>query len=68
MGNQKNGVMDIKNHSWFNGFDWNKLKSRKMVAPLIPTVKSNTDLSNFDEYPSERDETPEETSGWDEDF
>lgn len=39
-----------------------------MIAPLIPTVKNNTDLSNFDEYPSERDDTPEETSGWDEDF
>lgn len=36
-----------------------------MPAPLIRPVKSNKDLSNFDEYPKDRDDPPDEVSGWD---
>lgn len=69
LGDQKNRINDIKNHPWFAEFDWDKLQDRKMPASLILPVKNNIDMSNFDEYPSEtRDETPDETSGWDDDF
>lgn len=68
LGLQKNGIKDIKGHQWFNEFDWEKLKVRKMPAALVLPVKSNTDLSNFEEYPKDRDETPDEMSGWDADF
>lgn len=68
LGLQKNGIKDIKGHPWFNEFDWEKLQVRKMPAALVLPVKSNTDLSNFEEYPRDRDETPDEMSGWDDDF
>lgn len=68
LGVQKNGIKDVKSHAWFAEFDWGKLQSRKMTAPLILPVKSNTDLSNFEDYPSDREETPDEVSGWDDDF
>lgn len=51
--------------SWFDGFDWMKLEDRTMAAPLKRPIKDNIDLSNFDEYPRDRDEPPDETSGWD---
>lgn len=51
--------------SWFDGFEWAKLEDRTMPAPLKRPIKDNVDLSNFDEYPRDRDEPPDETSGWD---
>lgn len=68
LGIQKNGINDIKNHPWYAEFDWEILQNHKMPAPLILPVKDNLDMSNFDEYPKERDDTPDETSGWDSDF
>lgn len=68
LGVQKNGIQDVKGHAWFVGFDWDRLQARKMVAPLVLPVKNNVDLMNFDEYPKDRDDTPDETSGWDNDF
>ncbi|CAO1396998.1 unnamed protein product [Diamesa serratosioi] len=68
LGYQKNGIKDIKNHSWYADFDWDKLQNHKMQAPLVRHVKDNTDLSNFDEYPRDRDDPPDELSGWDKEF
>ncbi|XP_058450023.1 cGMP-dependent protein kinase 1 [Malaya genurostris] len=68
LGYGKNGIADIKNHSWFSGFEWLRLKDRTLPAPLIRPIQSNTDLSNFDEYPKDQDEPPDETSGWDINF
>lgn len=68
LGVQKNGINDIKNHQWFAEFDWKQLHNRKAVAPLILPVKSNLDLSNFEEYTKDNDETSDELSGWDSDF
>ena len=30
------GVNDIRKHRWFQGFDWEGLRSEKIVAPFIP--------------------------------
>lgn len=68
LGVQKNGIKDIKTNAWFSDFDFDRLEARKMTAPLILPVRSNTDMSNFDEYPDERDEPPDENSGWDSEF
>lgn len=68
LGMQKNGIQDVKGHVWFVGFDWDKLQARKLAAPLVLPVKNNVDLTNFEEYPKDRDDTPDETSGWDNDF
>lgn len=43
---------------WFDGFRWDQLEDRTLPAPLKRPVKDNTDLSNFDEYPRDRDEPP----------
>ncbi|XP_040167351.1 cGMP-dependent protein kinase, isozyme 1 isoform X3 [Anopheles arabiensis] len=68
LGYGKNGITDIKNHPWFGSFEWQKLKERTMPAPLIRPIVSDIDLSNFDEYPKDQDEPPDETSGWDINF
>lgn len=68
LGVQKNGIRDIKNHQWFEEFEWDQLLARRMPAPLVLPVQSNMDLSNFEDYPRDRDETPDEMSGWDKDF
>ncbi|XP_053695892.1 cGMP-dependent protein kinase 1 [Sabethes cyaneus] len=68
LGYGKNGIADIKNHPWFAGFEWQRLKDRTLLAPLVRPIQSDTDLSNFDEYPKDLDEPPDETSGWDINF
>ncbi|CAG4981280.1 unnamed protein product [Parnassius apollo] len=67
LGYLKNGVVDIKNHKWFLGFDWEGLRDRKLKAPLIQPVANDFDLSNFEKYPKDK-LPPDETSGWDIDF
>lgn len=68
LGNQKEGIVDIKKHSFFHKFDFQRLSTQQMPAPLVKTVKSKYDLSNFDDCPRDEDEPQEETSGWDRDF
>jgi cGMP-dependent protein kinase len=36
----------LKMNSWFSGFDWEKLLSRQLKAPLIPQVQT---INNVDE-------------------
>jgi serine/threonine protein kinase len=52
-GNLKDGVADIKNHKWFNGMDWQKLKNCELPAPYIPKVAHEGDTTNFDAYPED---------------
>eukprot|EP00401_Gymnodinium_catenatum_P079135 CAMPEP_0117560810 /NCGR_PEP_ID=MMETSP0784-20121206/54070_1 /TAXON_ID=39447 /ORGANISM="" /LENGTH=326 /DNA_ID=CAMNT_0005358235 /DNA_START=64 /DNA_END=1041 /DNA_ORIENTATION=- len=56
-GNLKNGVDDIKMHKWFKDVPWDELLQCKIPAPFKPTVKSETDTSNFEDYP-DSDELP----------
>uniref|UniRef100_A0A8B9RJ92 cGMP-dependent protein kinase n=1 Tax=Astyanax mexicanus TaxID=7994 RepID=A0A8B9RJ92_ASTMX len=34
LGNKKNGIIDIKKHKWFQGFNWEGLRRRKLASPL----------------------------------
>ncbi|XP_069704532.1 cGMP-dependent protein kinase, isozyme 1-like isoform X2 [Periplaneta americana] len=68
LGYQKAGVQDIKNHKWFQGFNWEALRNRKILAPIIRPIPSPTYLGNFDKYPKDKSVPPDETSGWDKDF
>ena len=43
------GSEEIKNHPWFNGFDWNALINKSMQPPFLPKVTADNDVSNFDE-------------------
>ena len=35
------GIAMIKEHNWFEDFNWNELSKRKLVAPFIPEGKEN---------------------------
>ena len=54
----KNGVKDILNHRFFNGFDWKSFVFLKMEPPYKPPVKSDSDTSNFEDYPDSDKECP----------
>ncbi|KAM4032277.1 cGMP-dependent protein kinase 1 isoform 2-T2 [Anomaloglossus baeobatrachus] len=69
LGNLKNGVKDIQKHKWFEGFNWEGLRKGTLTPPIIPSVASPTDTSNFDSFPEDNDDPPpDDNSGWDVDF
>ena len=54
---------------WFDGFNWDGLRSRTLVPPIKPVIRSEVDSHNFDPYPADKDPCPpDDTSGWDCDF
>uniref|UniRef100_A0A3B3ZNU7 cGMP-dependent protein kinase n=1 Tax=Periophthalmus magnuspinnatus TaxID=409849 RepID=A0A3B3ZNU7_9GOBI len=56
-------------HRWFEGFNWEGLKKGTLTPPIIPTVTSAVDTSNFDSFPEDNeDPPPDDNSGWDVDF
>uniref|UniRef100_A0AAY4EVN4 cGMP-dependent protein kinase n=1 Tax=Denticeps clupeoides TaxID=299321 RepID=A0AAY4EVN4_9TELE len=68
LGNKKNGIIDIKKHKWFQGFNWEGLRQRKLDSPLRRELTGPLDHSYFDTFPPELEEPPDELSGWDRDF
>jgi len=54
LGNFKNGIDDIKNHRWFQAFDWTGLVQRTITAPWEPTLRSEWDTKYFDQHDSNR--------------
>lgn len=41
------GIDNLKSHSWFTGFDWEKLLSKQLKSPYVPSVKSFNDIENI---------------------
>ncbi|OCT70235.1 cGMP-dependent protein kinase 2 [Xenopus laevis] len=68
LGNRKNGISDIRKHKWYQGFNWEGLRSRKLLSPLKREIKGITDHSYFDNFLPESEEPPDELSGWDKNF
>ncbi|TRZ00654.1 hypothetical protein DNTS_027231 [Danionella cerebrum] len=69
LGNQKNGVVDIQKHKWFEGFNWEGIREGTLTPPFTPNVSGPLDSSNFDCFPEDTEEPPpDEESGWDVDF
>ncbi|CAD7079090.1 unnamed protein product [Hermetia illucens] len=69
LGYQRGGISEIQKHKWFDGFYWEGVRNRTLPPPIVPTVKSVTDTTNFDDYPADPDgPPPDDTSGWDKDF
>ncbi|OQS02974.1 cGMP-dependent protein kinase [Thraustotheca clavata] len=66
IGNLKHGVHDIINHRWFSGYDWEGLLKQKIVPPIVPQLKSNTDASYFERIGEETYEP--EPCNWDPEF
>lgn len=54
---------------WFDGFNWEGLRNRTLIPPILPKVRSVTDTSNFDDYPPDSEGAPpDDLTGWDTDF
>lgn len=54
---------------WFDGFYWEGLRTRTLTPPILPTVNTVTDTTNFDDYPPDAEAMPpDDLSGWDENF
>ncbi|KAM3913472.1 cGMP-dependent protein kinase 2-like [Leptodactylus fuscus] len=68
LGNRKNGISDIRKHKWFQGFNWDGLRNRKLLSPLKREIKGITDHSYFDSFLPEAEDPPDELSGWDKNF
>ena len=66
LGYQRGGIKDIQKHKWFEGFNWDQLRSGTLKAPYVPPLKDNTDFSNFDSYGEDTEPEPaDDVSGWD---
>ena len=46
-----NGIIELKQHPWFSGFDWNALLNKKMRAPWVPPKGDNYKGKNT-EFPA----------------
>jgi protein kinase A len=73
LGVVRGGASLIKQHRWFQDakFSFHHLVAFKLSAPYIPTIKDETDVSNFDDYPEGEDPvTPyqDDGSAWAADF
>eukprot|EP01012_Entosiphon_sulcatum_P052384 TRINITY_DN71_c0_g1_i1.p1 TRINITY_DN71_c0_g1~~TRINITY_DN71_c0_g1_i1.p1 ORF type:complete len:331 (+),score=89.92 TRINITY_DN71_c0_g1_i1:262-1254(+) len=58
LGTLKRGVLDIKNHKWFAGVDWDMVLTRKIPAPIPVRVNAEGDSRYFDRYPESTDDKP----------
>lgn len=68
---KKGGVLNLKRHGWFKGFDWHAYERSEAIPPYIPRVNGGRDTSNF--APSKDDMPPQipykdDGSGWDRGF
>ena len=39
------GIEELKNHKWFNGFDWDGVYKKTILAPFVPKKEGNYDKS-----------------------
>lgn len=57
-GNLKDGVRDIKECKWFSNIDFADIRAKRIPAQFKPTIKGVDDVSNFETYPEEKDDSP----------
>jgi cGMP-dependent protein kinase len=65
------GVNNLKQHRWYQDFDWDGLVSRALTPPYLPAVRSHTDLRNFSHVKAQKAnhiDWKDDGSGWDRDF
>lgn len=49
----KNGFSSVEKCLYFKGVDWESVLNRLVVPPILPSIHSDGDTSNFDYYPEE---------------
>nr|XP_039270469.1 serine/threonine-protein kinase N2-like isoform X1 [Styela clava] len=49
LGASERDAEDVKKQPFFRKLDWTTLFQRKLKPPFVPTIRSATDVSNFDE-------------------
>lgn len=47
----KDGADDIKNHEFFDNFDFHGLVTGTLQPPVVPDITHDGDTRNFDEFP-----------------
>ena len=52
LGNQHDGVRGIMSHPFFKGVSWDDLIGRRYRPPHVPSVKSDSDVTCFEDYSS----------------
>lgn len=68
LGCKRKGIDDIRNHGWFNNFEWESLKEHKMAPPFRPELNSNVDTKYFDKFRRDSSVPNDDLSDWDKDF
>lgn len=68
----RQGSEELRQHAWFRGFSWQRLREQRLEPPYRPRVKSSRDTSNFKEC-SKEDGPPDVPyddpgDGWDKGF
>ncbi|EAN33011.1 cAMP-dependent protein kinase catalytic subunit beta domain protein [Theileria parva strain Muguga] len=51
-----NNVKEVYFHPFFDGIDFNMLLAKQIKAPIVPSVSSHDDVSNFIKYPESWDQ------------
>ncbi|OXA43484.1 cGMP-dependent protein kinase 2 [Folsomia candida] len=59
---------EINSHRWWQGFDWEGVRHRRMKPPIRPNLRAPADTSNFDKFELEIQDVPDDFSGWDMEF
>lgn len=47
------GFDKVRSHPFFTGIEWNSASMMLLMPPVVPTVQSDGDTSNFDVFPDE---------------
>ncbi|XP_008194015.1 cGMP-dependent protein kinase, isozyme 1 [Tribolium castaneum] len=62
------GILDVKGHEWFGGFDWGRFEGGKMPAPFRPNLRTNIDVHYFEKFGADEDVPPDVAVDWDKEF
>jgi len=67
----KGGADLIRQHPWYEGFNWDQLQNQTMNPPIKNKVKNASDLSNFDHFQEKNEDLEykgDPDLGWDNEF
>ncbi|ESO11872.1 hypothetical protein HELRODRAFT_96849 [Helobdella robusta] len=69
LGYSVNGMKAIRKHKWFDGFNWDGLRSMSIKAPHSVKVMNESDLPNLEYVTDEpTQQAADDDTGWDVDF